>query len=119
MQLSRARSPHGTVATHSEWLPAPGRMGTASPTSPRRVGVQRSRTVRNLRTDRAHRITTSDHILAAQNGTSGVLACVKHARYGAAWATPRTGVQGRSYGCSKSFGASVPAYRCWRVLAHQ
>src|SRR5664280_3595494 len=69
-QHSRARSPHGTVATHSEWLPAPGRMGTASPASPRRVGAQRSRTVRNLRTDRAHRITTSDHLLAAHNDTS-------------------------------------------------
>ena len=30
----------------------------------------------------------------AQNGTSGVLAGGKHARRGAAWATPRTGDQG-------------------------
>ena len=46
------------------------RMGAASPASPRRVGAQRSRTVRNLRTDRAHRITTFDHHRAAHNDTS-------------------------------------------------
>ena len=44
------------------------------------IGAQRSRTVQNLRTDRAHRITTSDHLLAAQNRTSGVPADHKRSR---------------------------------------
>lgn len=68
-QHSRARCPHGTVATRSEWLPAPCRMDAASPASPCRIGAQPPQAVRNLRTDRAHRITTCEHHRAAHIGT--------------------------------------------------
>jgi hypothetical protein len=44
---------------------------------------------------RRARTTAVTIVAAAQNGTSGALACGKHARRRAAWATPRTGVRGR------------------------
>lgn len=45
-------------------------------------------------TERRARIFTVATLAAVQNGTSGVLAGGKHTHRRAAWATPRTGVQG-------------------------
>jgi hypothetical protein len=72
VRMARSRRTQNGCRRLVGWVPPARRRqpGVASPASPRRVGAQRSRTVRNLRTDRAHRITTFDHHRAAHDDTS-------------------------------------------------
>jgi hypothetical protein len=53
------------------------------------------------------RTTATGRRRAAPNGTSGVLAGGKHARHGAAWATPRTG---SGMGRVSDFNETMPWY---------
>ena len=62
-----------------------------APTAPESA-IERTR----LGAEQRARTTTVALVATAQNGTSDVLAGGKHARRGAAWATPRTDALGDS-----------------------
>jgi hypothetical protein len=79
-QQEQGRRPPALAAKHTEQLSATGAVGAADRTQ---SGPERR--------DRTMAVAT---LVAAQNGTSGVLAEGKHSRHLAVLATPRTAVRG-------------------------